>query len=163
MNTLIKVSSILPVLMLAACSSMQSNDPASLFFNIPRGSTLTLNRDLKIPAKNTHARIQAGKVMPADSANEYEINCRFDVKDFGPRTIKPETFTIRRTEDGSEWFSYPTIKRFYTIMYIDSSQGTDALNLECQYWGGGIDNNFTVAEMMAALGDLFTLKFRENQ
>ena len=142
---------------------MQSNDPTSLFFDIPDGSTLTLNQDLKITAKNTHVRIQAGKVMPSGSANEYEINCRFDVKNFGPRTIKPETFTIRRTEDGSEWFSYPTIKRFYTIMYLDSSQETDVINLECQYWGGGIDSNFTVAEMMTALGELFTIKFRESQ
>ena len=147
---------ILSVLSLAACSTMQSSDPSSLFFDIPEGSTLTLNKKLEIPQQSTHALIQAGKSLAGNNKNEYEINCRFDVKAFGPRTIEPETFRIRRTEDGSEWFSYPTIKRFYTILYLDSDKGTDVLTMECQQWGDGIDRNFTVAEMVEAVGDYFS-------
>ncbi len=154
---------ILTMLSLAACNTMQSSDPSSLFFNIPDGATLTLNRNLKIPQENTHALIQSGKSRAEKDKNEYEINCRFDVKNFGPRTIKPEVFKISRTEDGSEWFSYPTIKRFYTIMYLDSDNGTDIIKLECQQWGDGIDRNFTVAEMAEALGDYFSFSFNQNK
>ncbi|MCG6939371.1 MAG: hypothetical protein LJE83_14525 [Gammaproteobacteria bacterium] len=153
------IVTLLPALTISACSSMQSSDPASLLFDIPKGSSLTLNRDLPISENNTHALIQAGKVLKG-KANEYDINCRFDVKKFGPRTIKPETFTIRRTEDGREWFSEPVIMRFYTIIYLDSSKGTDVIKMECQQWGDATDNNFTVAEMAAALGDIFSFNFK---
>lgn len=154
---------LMVVLTCSACQSLQSNDPSSLFFNIPDGSTLTLNKSLKIPKGDTHALIQAGRELAENDKDEYEINCRFDVRTFGPRTIEPETFTIRRTEDGSEWFSYPTILRFYTIMYLDSTKGTDAIKVECQQWGDAIDNNFTVSEMAEALGEYFTFNFMQNK
>ena len=157
-----KLSIFLPILILVACSTIQSNDPASLSFDIPIGSTLTLNQPLLIPEQSTHAMMQGGKVLQGNP-NEYAINCRFDVKDFGPRTIQPETFTIRRTEDGSEWFSYPIIMRYYTIMYLDSGKGTDVISMECQVWGDGFDNHFTVADMMQALGDIFSFHFAENK
>ena len=151
---------LLSTILLTACNTTGSNDPASLKFDIPSGSTLSLNKKLDISAEHTHALIQAGKQMTQNSINEYEINCRFDVRRFGPRTINPETFTIRRTEDGSEWFSYMFIMRFYTIMYLDSEKGTDVIKVECQRWGDGIDSNFTVSEMAEALGDYFTFNFK---
>lgn len=155
---------ILPVvlLLLTSCQSLHSNDPDSMFFNIPQGSTLTLNKNLEIPREHTHALIQAGNSLAENDKNEYEINCRFDVKSFGPRTIDPETFKIRRTEDGSEWFSHLIIMRFYTIMYLDSNKGTDVIKMECQQWGDGIDRNFTVSEMAEALGDYFSFSFKQN-
>jgi hypothetical protein len=154
---------LLSTLLLTACNTTPSNDPASLSFDIPSGSTLRLNKKLDIQAEYTHALIQAGKQMAENDINEYEINCRFDVNSFGPRTINPETFTIRRTEDDSEWFSYMFIMRFYTIMYLDSDKGTDVIKVECQRWGDGIDNNFTVSEMADALGDYFSFDFKQNQ
>jgi len=144
---------------LSACSSMQSTDPDSMYFDIPDGSTLSLNRKLTIPANDTHAVIQLGKEIKDKDKNEYAINCRLDVKEFGPRTIEPEDFKITRTEDGQNWISQPSILRFYTEVYLSSDKGTDIIKMVCQEYGDQKDRNFTVAEMQRALSDVFTFKF----
>jgi hypothetical protein len=151
------------VLLLSSCQSMQSSDPSSLSFKMPDGSTLSLNKDLAIPDGKTHALLQAGKLTTDKDRDEYKLNCRFDVKDFGPRTIKPEVFTIRRTEDGQEKVSDAGIVRFYSDVYLDSDKGTDIIKLTCQEWGGKIDRNFTVTEMGEALGDFFTFTFPQSK
>jgi len=152
----------LTLLALCSCQSMHSNDPSSIFFDIPDGSTLTLNKKLPIAEGDTHALIQAGKVIKTSEVNKYDVNCRFDLKKFGPRTIEPETFKVRRTEEGQEWVSQPSIKRFYTEVYLDSEKGTDVIKLVCQDWGDAIDKNFPVADMQKTLGDYFTFKFLEK-
>jgi hypothetical protein len=151
------------VFALSSCQSVRSDDPTSIFFSIPAGSTLTLNNDLAIADGDTHALIQHGKVTTSAAVNKYDVWCSFDLKNFGPRTIKPETFKIRRTEDGQEWVSQPAIKRFYTEVYLDSEKGTDVIKLVCQDWGDGIDKNFPVADMQKALGDYFTFTFSKAQ
>ena len=151
------------VLLLNSCQSMQSTDPTSLSFSIPDGSTLSLNKDLEIPDDKTHALLQAGKLTTGKNRDKYKLNCRFDVKTFGPRTIRPEVFKIRRTEDGQEKVSDAGIVRFYSEVYLDSDKGTDVIKLTCQEWGGKIDRNFTVSEMEAALGDYFTFTFPKSK
>jgi len=49
--------------LLVACQSTQSGDPSSLEYDIPKGSLLTLNRMLEIPAGETHALIQEGRLI----------------------------------------------------------------------------------------------------
>ncbi len=150
------------VFTISACQSLHSNDPSSMFFKIPDGSTLTLNKDLEIASQNTHALIQAGKLITEKERNEYDINCRLELKEFGPRTIKPETFKILRTEDAQEWVSQPIIKRFYSEIYLQSDNDTDVIKLYCQFWGDNTDRNFTVMEMDDALGDYFNFTFAEK-
>lgn len=147
------------LLTLIACTSMQSNDPNSLFFDIPEGSTLSLNKKITIPHNETHAVIQYGEVIPKDDKQDYDINCRIDFKKFGPRTIEPENFTVTRTEDGTNWVSYSAILRFYTEIYLSSGEGTDIIEMVCQQYGDGNDRNFTVAEMQQALGDIATFNY----
>ncbi len=147
---------------LSACQTMHSTDPSSLFFTIPEGSTLTLDKKIAISEGYTHALIQAGKSINEQARNDYEINCRLDMKAFGPRTVKPETFRISRTEDGTEWVSQPSILRFYTEVYLQSDKGTDIIKLECQQYGGQIDRNFTVSEMQQALGDYISFDFASS-
>ena len=145
--------------LLCSCQSMQSSDPSSLAFNIPHGSTLSLNKVLKIPDSNTHARIQAGQLIADKDKDDYRINCRFDVKKFGPRTIEPETFEIRHTEDGQEWVSRAGIMRYYTDIYLQSGKDTDVIKLSCQQSSDMIQRHFTVTEMQNALGEYFTIAF----
>lgn len=152
---------MLTTITLGACSAMQSSDPDSLYFEIPKGSTLSLNKELTIPGSDTHAVVQQGKEIKDKDKNEYAINCRLDVKKFGPRTIGPEDFKVTRTEDGSNWISKPSILRFYTEVYLSSDKGTDIIKMVCQEYGDTIDRNFTVKEMEDALGDYFTFKFLE--
>lgn len=162
-NDIKRLLLLLAVFSISACQSAQSSDPGSMFFTIPDGSTLRLNKPLEILPQNTHALIQAGKAIKEKDKNEYEINCRLELKNFGPRTIKPETFRILRTEDAQEWFSQPTIKRFYTEVYLQSDKDTDVIKLHCQYWGDHMDRNFTVTEMQEALGEYFTFNFKSAE
>ena len=147
------------IFVLGSCASTPSDDPDSLNFQIPAGSTLSVNEALTIPEGNTHVFIQNNQLSTQNKVNRYEINCRLDFKEFGPRTIEPEAFRITRTEDSQEWWSYPNIKRFWTTVYLASDKDTDVIKLDCEYWGGGIDRNFTVTEMQQSLGELITFTF----
>ncbi len=149
---------------LIACQTTPSNDPASLDFKIPRGSSLTLNEPLEIPPGKTHAKLQFGDVVNDRDLDDYALNCRFDVKKFGPRTIQPEAFTVRRTEDGQEWVSENAgIIRFYSDVYLESAKDTDVVKLTCQNQGSEVDRNFTVTEMESALGDYFTFTLPDTE
>jgi len=152
------------IFVLSSCASTPSDDPDSMNFQIPAGSTLSLNKPLTIAEGKTHVYIQSSQQSTENKVNRYDINCRLEFKEFGPRTIEPEVFRITRSEDGQEWYSYPNIKRFDTIVYLESDKDTDVIKLDCEYWGGGIDRNFTVAEMQQSLGELMTFTFpkREN-
>jgi hypothetical protein len=154
-----KYQLLLTAVAISACSTMHSSDPDSMYFEIPAGSTLSLNKKLTIPNNDTHAVVQQGKEIKDREKNEYAINCRVDVKEFGVRTLEPENFTITRTEDGQNWISYPSIMRFYTEVYLSSDKGTDIIKMVCQEYGSQTDRNFTVSEMQQALGDILTFKF----
>ena len=148
----------LSALLLSSCQSMHSNDPNSLFFSIPEGSTLSLNKEMTISSSNTHGTIQSGELISDDAREFYDINCRLDFEKFGPRMIEPEEFTITRTEDGQNWVSQPSILRFYTEVYLTSNKDTDIIKMVCQIYGDTNDRNFTVAEMQTALGSFVTIK-----
>ena len=144
---------------LASCQMTQTKDPSSLTFRMPEGSTLALNKDLEIPAGNTHALLQSGQLITERDRNQYDINCRFETRTFGPRTIEPEVFRIRRTEDGQRRISDAGIWLFFSEIHLDSDKGTDVIMLRCQTWGSRMDRNFTVTEMEPTLGDYFSFSF----
>jgi len=146
-------------LILSACASHQSTDPDSLSFSIPKGSSLSLNKKLTIPLNDTHVVVQYGKETTDNDRHDYDVNCRFDVKEFGLRTIEPENFTVTRTEDGQNWISQPSILRFYTEIYLTSNKGTDVIKMVCQEYGDQTDYHFTVKEIETALGDYFSFDF----
>ena len=154
--------SVLPAvsIFLASCATTQSSDPSLLSFKIPKGSTLALNKDLEIPEYKTHATLQSGKLTTDRTMNDYQLNCRIDVKKFGPRTITPEVFRIRRSENGQEWISDKTgLMRYYTDIYLDSEKDTDVIKLTCQTQGDTSTRTFSVSDMETALGDYFTFAF----
>jgi len=160
MNKLILLTTLL---FLSACAAMQSDDPDSLFFSIPEGSTLSLNKKLDIPHNETHAVIQNGKETTDNKRHDYDVNCRLNLKKFGPRTIEPETFKVTRTEDGQNWISQPSILRFYTEIYLTSEKGTDVIKMVCQEYGDQNDYHFTVEDVEIALGDYFSFTFPEKK
>ena len=153
----------LALLIIASCQSMHSNDPNSLGFSIPKGSTLSLNKKLTIPNNDTHSVIQYGKETTDNDRHDYDVNCRFDVKEFGPRTIEPEDFKVTRTEDGQNWISQPSILRFYTEIYLSSDKGTDVIKMVCQEYGDQTDYHFTVKEIETTLGGYFSFTFPDNK
>jgi hypothetical protein len=52
----------LAALLISACTTTQTTDPSSLSFKTPKGSTLSLNKNLEIPDGKTHAALQAGEL-----------------------------------------------------------------------------------------------------
>ena len=102
---------------------------------------------------NTHATIQFGKFIRDRDRKNYDVNCRIDFREFGPRQIEPETYRITRTEDGNHWVSQPVVMRYYTEVHLESDKGTDIIKMVCQQYGSQTDKHFTVADMQATLGD----------
>jgi hypothetical protein len=158
-----KLILLLALLAITSCQSMHSNDPNSIMFSIPKGSTLSLDKKLNVPNNDTHAVIQYGKEISDKERHDYDVNCRLDVKAFGPRTIEPEKFTVTRTEDGQNWISQPSILRFYTEIYLTSDKGTDIIKMVCQEYGDQTDYHFTVEDIEVALGDYFSFAFASDK
>ena len=153
----------LAALLISACQTTQSDDPSSLTFRMPEGSTLTLNRKLEIPAGSTHALLQHGKVTTVKERNLYEASCRFDTRAFGPTTIQPKEFIIRRSEHGDRQVSDGGIWSYYSEIYLDSGVGTDVITLRCERWGYNTDRHVAIAEMQTALGDYFNFDFPQDR
>ncbi len=147
------------LVMLSACQSMQSEDPAKLSFHMPAGSTLALNRSIEVPAGQTHVFIQSGQLIAESKRNQYELGCRLNFKAFGPKTVAPEVFNIRRTEHSEGWESRPNFYFYSTQVFLDSKTGTDVINLECDIWAIPPSFNFTYADMQNTLGDYLTFNF----
>ena len=146
-------------LILISCQSLHSNDPDSLTFNIPKGSTLSLNKKIMLAHDNTHAVIQYGKETTGKDRQFYDVNCRLNFKKFGPRTIEPETFKITHTVDGTNWIAVGFILRFYTEIYLTSNKNTDVIKMVCQEYGDQADNHFTVKDIETTLGNYFSFNF----
>lgn len=148
---------------LSACAALHSNNPDSEFFDIPKGSTLSLNDKLDIPHNDTHAVIQYGKEIADKDRHNYDVNCRLNFKKFGPRTIEPEDFKVSRTEDGENWISQASsILRYYTEIYLTSDKGTDIIKMVCQQYGDPSDYHFTVNEIEKTLGNYLSFTFLEK-
>lgn len=158
-----KVLAVFSSILLAACAAIQSDNPGSLSFSIAKDSILALNRALQISTSETHATIQDSKQIEDRERDDYRVNCRLDFKKFGARTIKPQNFTVTRTEDGTNWISQPVILRFYTEIYLSSDKGTDVIKMVCQRYGDQTDYHFTVADMQEQLGDVITFEYNTNK
>jgi hypothetical protein len=152
---------LLVSLSLFACQSMQSSDTSSFSFSIPPGSTLSLNKSLEITGGNTHALIQDGKLTTENQRNQYTLGCRIDFREFGPRTVAPEVFNIRRTEHNEGWVSRPNIYFYTTEIYLDSDKGTDIIKLVCGNWATWPSTNFSIADIEQTLGDYLSFSFKQ--
>ncbi|MCW8934793.1 MAG: hypothetical protein OQK98_08720 [Gammaproteobacteria bacterium] len=148
-------------LIVSSCQTLHTNDPTSIAFDIPDGSTLSLNKNLFIGEGNTHTIIQWGKITTDKEKDLYNISCSLKMKAFGPRTVQPDTFKIRRTEDGQEQASGPNIINYFTEIYLHSDHNSDIIKLVCSAWADKLDGNFPVSAMQKTLGDYFTFNFAE--
>jgi hypothetical protein len=147
-------------MLLAGCQTVASNDPASINFKIPPGSRLVLNRELTIPAGVAHVILQHGEVGPA--ANEFEVNCRFEVRNLGPRVIQPDTFLITRWGSQRDWVNEPNTMRFYKVFYLKSDRQADIMPMTCQVWNyPRIGRPVTIRQVQEALGEYFTFEFAQ--
>ncbi len=151
---------LLVLLLVSGCQTTGSSDPASIRFKLPPDSRLVLNQPLEIPAGRSHIMLQRGTA--ATAAGDFEVGCRFEVKDLGPLTIEPEAFVISSMSSGREWINQPHTMQFYKIIYLQSATLANIGPMKCSYeddplLGGPV----TVAQIQAALGNIFTFVFPE--
>jgi len=151
---------LLTLPLLAGCEGLLASkyDVNSQFYKIPAGSKLILHRQLDIPPGKAHVILQAGR--SGAGANQYAVNCEFEVRTLGPGKVRPDTFDIPWAEMSREWVSQPNIMRFYRVLHLQSAAQPDVLQLMCQDWDGPLlGKNISIPEMRAALGDIITLEF----
>lgn len=147
------------LLILSACQTLPSTDPASIQFNIPRGSTLSLNKDLDIASSHTHVVIQDGKISTDQSKDLSRLSCSLEMKAFGPRTITPDVFQISQVTNASEASTGVYPYRQYTKIFLSSEHNSDIIKLECAVSSQREDMRFPVADIQKTLGDYFSFNF----
>ena len=144
--------------LLAGCQAVATNDTGNINFRIPNGSRLVLNRELTVPAGVAHVILQHGEVGPA--ANEFDVNCRFEVRDLGPRVIQPDSFLITRWGSQREWVNEPNTMRYFKTFYLASEHQSDIMPMTCQVWNYPfLGRPVTIREIQEALGGYFTFEF----
>jgi len=147
-------------IILGGCQSLASNDPGSVWFRMPSGTELVLNRELSIPAQRAHIMLQHG--TPSRAASQFDVACRFEVKDLGPRTIQPDTFLITGYSTQEMWENYPHTKRYYKVIRLESRQQSGIMPMVCEYYDYPIRGRpVTLTQIQEALGDYFTFRFPE--
>ena len=152
------ICGLVVVALLVGCQTVATNDPAKINFRIPPGSKLVLNRELTIPAGVAHIILQHGEVGPA--ANEFEVNCRFEVRDLGPRVIHPDSFLITSWSSQREWVNEPNTLKFYKVFHLKSEHQADIMPMTCQYWYYPLFGRpVTIRQVQEALGGYFTFEF----
>jgi len=149
---------MLMYLLLSGCQSMASDDPRSIWFRMPSGTELVLNRTLTIPAHRAHVMLQHG--MASNAASEFDVACRFEVRDLGPRVIQPDTFTITGYSGQEEWENYPHTKRYYKIIRLQSNHQPGIMPMICEYFDYPIRGRpVTLSQIQEALGEYFSFIF----
>lgn len=145
-------------IVLVGCQSMASDDPGSVWFRMPSGTELVLNRALTIPGQRAHIMLQHGTASKA--ASEFEVACRFEVRDLGPRTIHPDTFLITGYSGQEEWVNHPHTKRYYKTLRLESRHQSGIMPMVCEYHDYPIRGRpVTFYQIEEALGDIFSFKF----
>lgn len=149
---------LLALLALAGCQSLPTGDRGSIWYSLPPGTRLVLNRPLTIPAQRTHVMLQHGRVLPG--ADSRSVACRFEVRDLGPRVIEPDTFLITDYSSQREWEHHPYSRRYYKTLRLKSERQADILPMVCEYFDWPeLGRPVTQAAIEEALGGYFTFSY----
>lgn len=106
-NTSLPVQALAVVLAagLAGCWMPRVSDPASPYYELPAGSTLTLRHDVEIPLGRARTVLQGGRPAAAAELKRYDAYCELEVDEVSerqPQTVRADVFTItdvRRQQD----------------------------------------------------------------
>jgi hypothetical protein len=164
---------------LAACQYVPPRGEESPSISPRAGSTLHLNRPLRIAANNASVIIRDGK--PEYSyfrLGAYHPNCDFELRTRAKveRIIEPDVFTITRVARETENVMLaPAVvassgisngaphENYMTILYLHSDRQPDVFRMTCQHWEDPSEGqHLTIKQIRQALGDLFTLTLSEK-
>ena len=151
-------------------------------YGLPPEAVLILNRDIVIPANALAVYLQNGRVTPG-GVNHYEPSCKFELrhKKTEPQRVPAGTFRIRKfTRHRGDFAGVsiaplrparhrrrldlfgedaPSFIVYASYFFLESAEQPDVLRMTCshwQFWGEG--RFLTLAEIQAALGEVFTLR-----
>lgn len=115
------VSALLTTLFtLTACSLT----PPKSMMDVQAGDTFTLNKPVTIPAHDTRAFIQNGRMTTHSGFNRYEQHCEVEVKHLSdkPQVVQPDTFTITKVRINSEAIATTPPETHYLAANLTASQ-----------------------------------------
>lgn len=167
--------------LLAGCNNTSVvGDTSSRFFDMPVGSTFTLNQEVSILPHSTSTYLQFGRTGPNIRVNTYHPNCRFEVFSISEseRVVKPDVFTVTRVVNQFEQVSLdgvryagpiivaddggPMFYNYMTTMYLESEKQPDVFRITCQIWDYIYNETYlSIDQMREALGDVFTISIAE--
>ena len=87
-----KIIIVILASLLFGCQTAGSTNEASLWFKIRSGSKLVLNKPLDIPSGMAHIFLQKGQL--SSGVDNYTVSCSFEVRNLGPKSVRPDTFLI---------------------------------------------------------------------
>lgn len=176
---------LLAALLLAACQTTRhEGDESSPYYVVPAGSTLTLHRELTIPAEQVGIFLQHGEVKPATQINWYRPHCKFELRDLADsaRRVQPDTFVITRATQeilhsvrapvrvaarigvgigitiGGVDDGSPSHQTYATRMDLKSERQPQVFRLTCGHWEEPARaTHLSIREMRSTLGQVFTL------
>ena len=72
---------LITAMLLTSCqTAAYEGNENSPFYLIPAGSTLTLTRNLTVPANQVAVFLQGGEVVASDRVNQYYPHCKFELR-----------------------------------------------------------------------------------
>lgn len=93
------IGMLITAMLLASCqTAAYEGNESSPFYLVPAGSTLTLTRDLTVPAEQVAVFLQGGELVTSGRINQYYPHCKFELRRRLDRaqTVQADRFEITR-------------------------------------------------------------------
>lgn len=163
----------------SSCTRPPVKDQNSYLYSVPEGSTLTLNKEITIPANLARRFFQNGNPVLKKNINIYYPHCSLlmnTLVDYD-RIIQPTSFEIYRVMDDHElaqrYIYYasnvmmdmdgPSIVGYASYYYLRSASVPDVRSLECVQWNDPANVEYlSINEVKKSLGEYFTLTIKED-
>jgi hypothetical protein len=140
---------------LMSCATV-SDRSGTYIYDIKKGETFVLKKDINITARKAHVILQDGTIKDFENTDKYAPWCRFEVNKLGTQTIKPDTFTITDVEQ-NQVNVMPGTFNYYVKFDLSAPNNKNVLNIACGAWGSTQDWYLTFPQMQQALGGYFEI------
>ena len=172
------------LVLLPGCQTSYEGNEDSPFYAIPAGSSVTLTRNLTVPANQVAVFLQGGEVVPSDRVNQYYPHCKFELRRRldTPQTVQADSFQVTkvvqeighsvaleqlRLAEVSIGMGFlagargdgASLQTWSTRMMLSSAHQPDVFRLSCgQAALLHEGQHVSINEMRKALGGIFALK-----
>lgn len=138
--------------------SCQTDPGSAETRNLSSGDNVSLRRTIIFPDLQSHIIIQNGKIIADSDLYAYKTSCLVDNRDLGPKTIQPQSYTVRKVTYNEEMFSDGgAIIRYFIEIYLTANDQQHNLILTCQTLDDTMQYHiFPVTEIEQTTGDYFS-------